>query len=106
MRWPFRRRPRELELDLAGVRAELLLFARCGGRPTLAEFSALPTPVAEVLAECQRAVRAEEACAHARAAQGEVGFAEVQAMVDPDAVRGSLLAAALDAGAARRGEAP
>lgn len=67
----------EVEIPLEVLRETMLLYARCGGAPTLAEWSALAPEARAALAEGQRAVRAEVVLAFVRALQGPEGVLDV-----------------------------
>lgn len=69
--------PDEVEIPVEALRDAMLLYARCGGAPTLAEWAALAPEARAALAEGYRAVRAETVLAVVRALQGPEGVLDV-----------------------------
>ena len=69
--------PDDVEIPLEVLRETMLLFARCGGTVTLAEWSAMAPEVRAALADGMRAVRAETVLALVRATQGPEGVLDV-----------------------------
>lgn len=69
--------PQEVEIQVEALREAMLLYARCGGAPTLAEWAALAPEARAALAEGYRNVRAETVLALARALQGPDGIVDV-----------------------------
>lgn len=69
--------PEEVEISLEVLRDTMLLFARCGGTVTMAEWAAMAPEARAMLAEGMRAVRAETVLALVRACQGPEGVLDV-----------------------------
>ncbi len=83
----FRRAPApevvEFDIDLRALREQFIKAIRANAQmPTLSEFMKLDPRIQTAMASAGTAVRAEQACAIARAMSSAEGFAEVMGHVD------------------------
>lgn len=95
MRWMFWKKdpePETYELDMRSLRAGFMQALRAGARmPTLGEFLQLDPRIQSAMASAGTAVRAELACAIARAMSGADGFGEVMSHVDGGTLAEAIL---------------
>lgn len=97
MIWPFHRRrpPQEVAIDPEDAYAYALGFLRAGGVLSLDDYLRLAPGVRTAFQRAGTALRAEAACAVARALSGPAGFAEIASHFDPEVAPEGVIGEAL-----------